>query len=123
MGWVTVKKKARRGEGTAGTQAGGWLLFYCCGGSVLLYVRVNVKRGEGKQGNGVLAGCWQLPRSSSSGRHRAHTVTASYLPCLPCCSRTGQAAPPSPKQTSPRYKLGYLVTEGHSRQFGVMELG
>lgn len=47
--------------GTAGTQAGGWLLFYCCGGSVLLYVRVNVKRGEGKQGNGVLASCWQLP--------------------------------------------------------------
>lgn len=23
MGWVTVKKKARRREGTAGTQAGG----------------------------------------------------------------------------------------------------
>lgn len=42
MGWVTVrKKKARRREGTAGTQAGGWLLsLLYCSGSVLLYVCV-----------------------------------------------------------------------------------
>lgn len=38
MGWVTVrKKKAPRREGTAGTQAGGWLL------SLLRWLRATVR--------------------------------------------------------------------------------
>lgn len=67
---------------------------------MLLYVCVNVKRGQGRL---------------SSGRHYAHTVTAPHLDTtLPLTAALSfrPAAPPSPERTRPRYKLGYLATEG-----------
>lgn len=132
-------------EGTAGTQAGGWLSFYR-GSSVLLYVRVcvNVKRGEGRQAGrqgrtqaSLQVGPCQLLGACrlavwSSGRHYTHTVTLippSSALCIPPQLHLLPAAPPSPRQSrqsgqsSPGYKLGYLVSEGHCRPVGVMELG
>lgn len=48
---------------------------------MLLYVRVNVKRGEGKQGNGVLASCWQLVVRSSPRPH-SHCILPTLFTML-----------------------------------------
>lgn len=97
-------------EGTAGTQAGGWLSFYRSS-SVLLYVRVcvNVKRGEGRQAGQedtgrrpcelVLASCWELV-VWSSGRHYAHTVTLippSSVLCPPTAAQSPRTCTSQPR--------------------------